>query len=188
MPALQLCYSCVAEWSPADPDDDEVWDSSRWEWKKTASRLHCKWEWPHSYTPWQVPGERKTIPYHYLVLEKTSSPSVMKRNATYRGLREVPVKSCFRGEQHAEVSVCPFPDHQWLTQVRAAVPGRCRAPAHPELRERRSGAAAVPPVLAAQPQGKHSPASPGLCHCTFLSLTPPLPMAHFSAYISFSVG
>lgn len=88
--ALEVCYSWVAEWSPTDPDDDEVWDSSRWKWKKAASRLHWKWGWPHSYTPWQVPGKRRKFPYCYsrLFLRKRVT-FYSKRNAFFLGLREV---------------------------------------------------------------------------------------------------
>lgn len=114
-----------------------------------------------------------------VTLEKTSCPSMIKRNATYLGLSEVPVRRYLSWELQAEVFLFPFLDHQWLTQVWGAVPGGHWAPAHPQLRERCSGTAPVPPVLRAQREGKHSPASSCISHCTFLAFPPPLHIWHF---------
>ena len=115
--ALELCYSWVAEWSPADPDDDEVWDSSRREWKKPASRLHWKWCRPRSYTPGQVSGERRKIlhPYPRLFLKKKKLSLYIKRNAVHLGLREVPVWRHFTWEPRDKGFIFLFLDHKWLT-------------------------------------------------------------------------
>lgn len=180
-PALELCYSCVAEWSPADPDDDEVWDSSRWEWQKTASRLHCKWEWPHPYTPGQVPGERKTIPYHSLGCSWKNKLSCDEEKCNLPRAKRGSSKKVF------QVFVLPFPDHQWPTEVWAAVPGGHGAPAHPQLRECGSGAAAVPPVLGAQREGEHSPACPGLSPAPSSSVLHLCLLSHLSPYSFFIV-
>lgn len=112
---VTLCHSAIAEWSPADPDDDEVWDGSRWEWKKTASRLHWKWGWPHSYTPWSVPGEKRIIPYccPSLFLRKQAVLHPKKRN--FSGSKKAVSIKAFQWELHYAGFMFSFLDDKWLT-------------------------------------------------------------------------